>query len=157
MLYRTGFAVVCRAVTLPEHDDFRDTAEHARKRTVLLASLSPIDIAGFRWYPEPRDGGDPWNKGAAARPSVARRIGRFLASPAREKYIAMALRARRVFPGMSSRHILCSYIRAFSALLLGYHHLHLLEKLRRGYKDLLCKSLAGNLPPEETKEAATHV
>ncbi len=101
MLYRAGFAVVYRVVPLPEHDDFRDTAEHARKRTMLLASSAPIDIAGFRLLPEPRDAGDPWSKGEAARPSVARRIGRFLASPVQKKYITMALRARRVFPEMA--------------------------------------------------------
>ncbi|MGB9464332.1 MAG: methyltransferase domain-containing protein, partial [Candidatus Acidiferrum sp.] len=60
MLYRAGFAIVYRVVPLPEHDDFRDTPEHARKRTVLLASSAPIDIAGFRLYPEPRDASDPW-------------------------------------------------------------------------------------------------
>jgi len=100
MLYRAGFAAVYRVVPLPEHDDFRDTAEHARKRTMLLASCAPVDIAGFRLYPEPREAGDPWSKVAAGRPSVPQRIGRFLASPAKRKYITMALRARRVFPEM---------------------------------------------------------
>ncbi|MHB8503924.1 MAG: FkbM family methyltransferase [Candidatus Acidiferrales bacterium] len=100
MLYRAGFAAVYRVVPLPEHDDFRDTAEHARKRTILLASCAPVDIAGFRLYPEPREAGDPWSKVAAGRPSVPQRIGRFLASPAKRKYITMALRARRVFPEM---------------------------------------------------------
>jgi len=100
MLYRVGFAVVYRVVPLPQHDDFCDTPEHARKRTMLLASCAPIDIAGFRLYPEPREAGDPWSKVAEARPSVPRRVGRFLASPARRKYITMALRARRVFPEM---------------------------------------------------------
>jgi len=101
MLYRAGFAAVYRVTPLPEHDDFRDTPEHARKRTMLLASSAPIDIAGFRLYPEPREEEDPWSKASAVRPSVARRIGRFLASPARKKYITMALRARRVFPEMA--------------------------------------------------------
>jgi len=101
MLYRAGFAVVYRVTPLPEHDDFRDTPEHARKRTVLLASSAPIDIAGFRLYPEPREEGDPWSKAGAARPTVARRVGRFLASPVKRKYITMALRARRVFPEMA--------------------------------------------------------
>jgi len=99
MLYRAGFAAVYRVAPLPEHDDFRDTAEHTRKRTVLLASGAPIDVAGLRLYPEPREESDPWSK-AAARPSVRQRIGRFLASPVRKKYITMALRARRIFPEM---------------------------------------------------------
>jgi FkbM family methyltransferase len=100
MLYRAGFAVVYRVVPLPEHDDFRDTAEHARKRTVLLASSAPIDVAGFQLYPEPHEARDPWSKTETERPGVARRVGRFLKSPARRKYIAMALRARRIFPEM---------------------------------------------------------
>jgi FkbM family methyltransferase len=101
MLYRAGFAVVYRVTPLPEHDDFHDTPDHARKRTVLLASCTPVDIAGFRLYPEPREEADPWRKVPEARPGVARRIGRFLASPARRKYITLALRARRVFPEMA--------------------------------------------------------
>jgi FkbM family methyltransferase len=100
MLYRAGFTVVYRVVPLPEHDDFCDTPEHARKRTVLVASCAPIDVAGFRLYPEPREESDPWSKAAAARPHFGKRIGRFLGSPARRKYITMALRARRVFPEM---------------------------------------------------------
>ncbi len=100
MLYRAGFAVVYRVVALPEHDDFRETAEHARKRTMLLASCAPIDIAGLRLYPEPQEARDPWSKVVAARPSTARRVRRFLTSPLRRKYITVALRARRVFPEM---------------------------------------------------------
>jgi FkbM family methyltransferase len=101
MLYRAGFAVVYRVTPLPEHDDFRDTPDHLRKRTVLLASSAPVDIAGFRLYPEPREAADPWSKVAEARPGLARRVGRFLASPARKKYLTLALRARRLFPEMA--------------------------------------------------------
>ncbi len=100
MLYRAGFAVVYRVTPLPQHDDFHDTPDHARKRTVLLASRAPIDVAGFRLYAEPREARDPWSKAAPARPGVARRIGRFLASPLRKKYVTVALRARQVFPEM---------------------------------------------------------
>ena len=101
MLYRAGFAAVYRVAPLPEHDDFRDTPDHLRKRTVLLASCAPIDLTGFRLYPEPRETGDPWSKKTVARPSVPQRIGQFLASTAKSKYITMALRARRVFPEMA--------------------------------------------------------
>ena len=100
MLYRAGFPLVYRAIPLPAHDDFRDTPEHARKRTVLLACDAPVDVAGFRLYPEPRETQDPWSKTAAARPTAAQRVGRFLRSPARRKYITLALRARRAFPKM---------------------------------------------------------
>ena len=101
MLYRAGFVAVYRVTPLPEHDDFRDTPDHTRKRTVLLASCAPINIEGFRLYPEPREAVDPWSKAVAGRPSVPQRMGRFLASPLKSKYITMALRARRVFPNMT--------------------------------------------------------
>ena len=98
MLYRSGFSAVYRVTPLPQHDDFQDTPEHERKRTVLLAAHKAIDIAGFRLYPEPREARDPWSKITPARPSVAKRFGRFLASPTKRKYVTMALRARRIFP-----------------------------------------------------------
>jgi FkbM family methyltransferase len=101
MLYRAGFGKVYRMIPLPDHEDFRETAEHKRRRTVLLASTAPIDIAGFRWVPEPQEGEDPWSKKPAARGSLAQRIGRFLASPTRRKYITLANRARRIFPEMA--------------------------------------------------------
>lgn len=100
MLYCAGFAKVYRVMQLPDHDDFRDTSEHARRRTVLLASFTPIDFAGFRLCPEPQETRDPWSKTVPARLSLPQRVGRFLASPARRKYITLALRARRVFPKM---------------------------------------------------------
>jgi SAM-dependent methyltransferase len=62
MLYWAGFAAVYRVTSLPDHDDFRETAEHARRRTVLLASSASIDIAGFRFFPEPQEAEDPWVK-----------------------------------------------------------------------------------------------
>src|SRR5713226_7194742 len=44
MLYRAGFGMVYRVIPLPDHEDFRETAEHARRRTVLLASTAAIDV-----------------------------------------------------------------------------------------------------------------
>jgi FkbM family methyltransferase len=100
MLYRAGFGSVYRVMPLPDHEDFRETAERARRRTVLLGSSTPIDIAGFRLIPEPHEAGDPWAKRPAATATLPQRIRRFLASPGRRKYITLANRARRVFPGM---------------------------------------------------------
>jgi FkbM family methyltransferase len=51
-------------------------------------------------YPEPHEARDPWSRLALARPSLARRVGRFFASPLRRKYVTMTLRARRIFPEM---------------------------------------------------------
>jgi len=100
MLYRAGFGKVYRVIPLPDHDDFRETTEHARRRTVLLASVVPIDIAGFRLIPEPNETHDPWTKKPVRSATLPQRIGRFLASPARRKYITLANRARRIFPDM---------------------------------------------------------
>jgi FkbM family methyltransferase len=101
MLYRAGFGSVYRVMPLPDHEDFRETAERARRRTMLLASSAPLDIAGFRLIPEPQETGDPWAKRLAATATLPQRIRRFLASPARRKYITLANRARRIFRGMS--------------------------------------------------------
>jgi FkbM family methyltransferase len=98
MLYRAGFAKVYRAAPLPDHDDFRETREHTRRRTVLLASMIPIDVAGFRLLLEPRETEDPWAKKLPDKATLPRRIGRFLASPARKKYATLANRTRRIFP-----------------------------------------------------------
>ena len=100
MLYRAGFKMVYRVMPLPDHDDFRETTEHARRRTVLLASTEPIDVAGFRLIPEPREAEDPWAKKPAVTVTLPQRVGRFLASPLRKKYITLANRARMIFPGM---------------------------------------------------------
>jgi FkbM family methyltransferase len=100
MLYRAGFKMVYRVVPLPDHEDFRETVEHARRRTVLLASSVAIEVAGFRLVPEPYVAEDPWAKKPVVTATLPQRIGRFLASPARRKYITLANRARRIFPGM---------------------------------------------------------
>lgn len=100
MLYRAGFARVYRVLLLPDHDDFRETREHAQRRTVLLASFQPIDVAGFRLLPEPEELEDPWAKRPPGNVALPRRVARFLASPARKKYITLANRARRIFPDL---------------------------------------------------------
>ncbi len=100
ILYRAGFAKVYRVTSLPNHDDFRETAEHTQRRTVLLASSIPIEVAGFRLLIEPQETEDPWAKKFPAKVTLPRRVRRFLASPMRSKYITLANRARRIFPHM---------------------------------------------------------
>ena len=97
MLYRAGFAAVYRIAPLPDHDDFRETRDHHRRRTVLLASKSPIDVFGFRLCLEPREERDPWSKKAAS-PQFAKRLRRFLQQPAKQKYFSIANLVRRVIP-----------------------------------------------------------
>jgi FkbM family methyltransferase len=101
MLYRAGFAAVYRVAELPDHDDFRETAEHARRRTVLFASATSVRIAGFAEIAEPRGEADPWAKSEAATASattLAHRLRRFMRQPQKAKYFALAGRARRIFP-----------------------------------------------------------
>lgn len=102
MLYRAGFAGVYRVAALPDHDDFRETAEHARRRTVLFAAVAPVTLAGFERVEEPRDGRDPWARdmGAPEVRAVSSRVRRFLEKPRRAKYLAIAKRVRRTFPEM---------------------------------------------------------
>lgn len=100
MLYHAGFAKVYRLTPPPDHDDFRETLEHKQRRTVLVASYVPIDVAGFRLVLEPMETQDPWAKNLPPSKTLPRRIRRFLASPMRSKYITLANRARGIFPGM---------------------------------------------------------
>lgn len=100
MLYRAGFKYVYRLAPLPEHDDFRDTPEHRRKRTVLVATHAAVDLFGFRLCTEKFEDQDPWSRNAALPRGWLRRLGRFLARPHRQKYFSVANRVRRAFPRM---------------------------------------------------------
>ena len=107
MLYRAGFAEVYRVAELPDHDDFRETAEHVRRRTVLFAATAPVNLTGLESIAEPRQNGDLWAKNEARAastdsvvPGLAYRLRRFASRPRRAQYISLAHRARRVFPGM---------------------------------------------------------
>jgi FkbM family methyltransferase len=105
MLYRAGFAHVYRVARLPEHDDFRETENHARRRTMLFASHHPVAaaVACLERVDEPRGGREPWTKLSAEPTGAARlaaRVRRFLAKPGRMRYVAMTNRLRRVAPWM---------------------------------------------------------
>src|SRR3984893_1692445 len=102
MLYRAGFAAVYRVAELPDHDDFRETPLHARRRTVLFAAATAIRMSGFERIEERRDLADPWSKTATSNDdaSLAGRIWGFLRRPRRAQYISLGCRTRRVFPEM---------------------------------------------------------
>jgi hypothetical protein len=99
MLYRAGFEKVYRLIPLPDHDDFRETTEHARRRTVLLGSCTAIDVAGFRLIPEPHEAEDPWARKPAVTATLPPRVGRFLASPAAENTSRWRIAYGAFFPG----------------------------------------------------------
>jgi FkbM family methyltransferase len=102
MLYRAGFAGVYKIAALPDHDDFRETLEHARRRTVLFASVAPVRLPGLEKLAEPREERDPWAKNVEPLPRLAlpQRIRRFVKRPPRAKYLSLAFRARQVFHEM---------------------------------------------------------
>jgi FkbM family methyltransferase len=109
MLYRAGFAAVYQVAALPKHEDFRETRRRARRRTILFAANEQVRVAGLELVAEPQEDRDPWSSGVkngvgygrrTSGNSLAQRVQRFLRRPAREKYVSLAQRARRVFPEM---------------------------------------------------------
>jgi len=100
MLYRAGFASVHRLAQLPDHDDFRDTPGHRRRRTVLLATSAPLAMQGLQHISEPVDASDPWSKEEATTSALPRRLKVFLGKPAKAKYSAIARRVHRAIPAL---------------------------------------------------------
>ncbi len=100
MLYRAGFPQVYRLEQLPEHDDFWETREHVRRRTILFASPQPVSLPGLKLMTEPREFSDPWQRVLGPSASIPRRIKRFLRKPMGQKYLSLANRLRRQFPGV---------------------------------------------------------
>ena len=100
MLYRGGFPAVYRVLDQPDHADFHEGPDQARRRTLLLAAHAPLDVAGFRLMLEPHETENPWVKSRVKTATLPQRLGRFFVSPARRKYITFANRARRIFPRM---------------------------------------------------------
>src|SRR5260370_40637755 len=100
MLYRAGFATVNRVAELPEHDDFRETSDHARRRTLLAAFVTPTSLPGSTLLSEPREAEDPWTRRKAYVGTLPHRAWNFLFKPPRANYSALATRPRRSFPKM---------------------------------------------------------
>jgi glycosyltransferase involved in cell wall biosynthesis len=79
------------------------------------------------------------------------RDGFALLAPGRWKYFHHLLEYLRIYGEiMTARHRAYSYVRAFAALFLGYHHLHLLDDLRVKGKGMMVSS-AGKSPAEKEK------
>lgn len=100
MLYRAGFHHVYRLTRLPEHDDFRATSDHERRRTILFASDRPVAVACLERVAERRGGRDPWTKLGTEPETFVARVRRFLSKPGRMRYVALANQVRRVVPSM---------------------------------------------------------
>lgn len=99
MLYRAGFSHVYRLSQLPDYDDFRDTADHSRRRTVLLAALTPIDSQELVPLVEPPESRDPWSKPRPRR-TLPRRIKNFLRKPFHEQSRSIYFHWKRILPSI---------------------------------------------------------
>ncbi len=73
--YLSGFHAVYRFLSLPDHEDFRDTAGRKRQRTIILAARQPLESHYLVRIPEPEDFSDPWQTS----------VGKIRALPARLK------------------------------------------------------------------------
>ena len=97
MLYRAGFDGVYRIELFPDHDDFRETEEHMRRRTILFAFPQKVSLAGLIFVPEPRESADPWRKTPPAPAKISKRLRQFLAKPADEKLASVSRRMKTIF------------------------------------------------------------
>lgn len=95
MLYRAGFTHVYRVPRLPEHDQFRETGDHARRRTILFASHQAARVGCLERVEEPAQGRDPWTKLSANPRRIAARLRLFFSKSIRQQYVALANHVRR--------------------------------------------------------------
>ncbi|MGC1483807.1 MAG: glycosyltransferase [Candidatus Acidiferrum sp.] len=78
-----------------------------------------------------------------------------LSEPNRWSYFRHLIEYPRTYGRiMSSRHRLYSYVRAFSALLLGYDHLHLVDDFRKWYKGIFGKADRRSISLDDKEQAA---
>jgi FkbM family methyltransferase len=90
MCYQSGFSNVLRVQPLPDHEQFRETEQHWRRRTVLVAVRGAFKSPGFELLTEPQEITDPWEKIPANSPKLKHRVRRFLAKPMRQKLASIA-------------------------------------------------------------------
>jgi FkbM family methyltransferase len=77
MLYGCGFSSVYRVSPLPNHDDFRETSENKRARTVIIAAFDDLKLPGLIKLEEPHERTYPWAKNISnghKRLPLARRV-----------------------------------------------------------------------------------
>ena len=88
MMYRAGFAFVYRTSAMPDHDDFRTTVDHERRRTVLVGTQEPLDSPTFLLATESREAQDPWGNYYKTLP----RLQKFAKKSVREKVKSVTFR-----------------------------------------------------------------
>ena len=100
MLYRAGFPTVYRTTELPNHEDFKPTLLHHRRRTILVASKVRLESPLLRPISEQRVTLNTWHRRVWISPRMARLgwiLVRFLRLSPREKLWALWT---RLLPGV---------------------------------------------------------
>jgi FkbM family methyltransferase len=98
MLYRAGFSHVYCFDKLPDHEQFCESLERKRRRTVLLATYEPVTLAGVTLLREPAAADDPWLKQNSIPVRIAILMKNFLAKTPRGRYAGLAKRWLQKFP-----------------------------------------------------------
>jgi SAM-dependent methyltransferase len=78
MAYRAGFPNVYRFRELPNHEEFRAATGRTRARTVIAASVPPIDSPLIEIAAEPKPSRDFWTTDPTGITKVLRRLRRNL-------------------------------------------------------------------------------
>lgn len=99
MLYRAGFSAVYEPVRAPEHEEFRETFLQRRRRVILIACKSFLDLPGCVVLQEVQ-GSSPWVKPLN---SVIWRGLLFLQKPSMEKWRSMVARMGKFLASLRTR------------------------------------------------------
>jgi hypothetical protein len=86
MFYRAGFPFVYRFRNFPDHEQFRQTENRKRSRTMLVASRIELEEPLLELVREPGNSHDPW---LLAWPSWKQRTAKFLQRPWNEMFRAV--------------------------------------------------------------------
>jgi SAM-dependent methyltransferase len=90
MFYRAGFPFVYSFRNLPDHEQFRQTADRKRSRTMLVASRVELESPALVLAREPGNSHDPW---LLKWPSMKQRAMNFLRRPWNDKVRVIARRS----------------------------------------------------------------
>jgi glycosyltransferase involved in cell wall biosynthesis len=135
-------------------DEGRSTQSQVEHRVAMRGALLSEIEAWLRKHGKDMNSRDiraylkQWSK-------AQERDGFALRAPGRWEYFRHLLEYPRIYGEiMTERHRAYSYLQAFAALILGYHHLHLLEDLRVKSKKLALSSAEDNAAEKEKVLAA---
>jgi glycosyltransferase involved in cell wall biosynthesis len=134
----------------PEHVSHSQVEHRVAMRAALLSSIQDwlrnhghdVNSTDIRAYLK------QWTK-------AQERDGFALSVPSRWKYFEHLVEYPRIYAEiMTGRHRANSYLRAFAALFLGYHHLHLLDDVLVRRKRLFASSAEKSVAAEKEKALA---